>query len=220
MARYKRPWWLLVNKPAGLKTTVREENRPNERLFIVRGEPVIIGLAWLTWGPAAAVLAVAGMALLTVVLDIRDQAMAVRAAVIAAFLLLPALAWGVVTLILTRLSAPHLEAERQADTQIRYIRLDLARRELGLSSGPETEEIRLPLAAIRRFRVTTPIGATGGQSLLLAAETDTGPVILLDERLGSRAVKIDLAEILNGALNTGDPAEPEAGEAAGTLPSG
>ena len=58
MTRYQRPWWLIVNRSGGLKTTVQEETHPGERIFVVRGEPLIQGLAWLIWGPVAALVVV------------------------------------------------------------------------------------------------------------------------------------------------------------------
>ena len=58
MSNYRRPWWLVVNKPAGLVTTVQEESSPGERIFIIRGEPLVQGLVWLTWGPVGALLVI------------------------------------------------------------------------------------------------------------------------------------------------------------------
>ena len=57
MSSYQRPWWLIVNKPAGLITTVKEETDSGERVFIIRGEPLVQGLVWLTWGPTTALAA-------------------------------------------------------------------------------------------------------------------------------------------------------------------
>ncbi len=89
---YKRPWWLIVNKAGGLITTVQEESSPGERIFIIRGEPLVQGLAWLTWGPVAALLAVVILAGLAINFDVKDQSGAMRALFGAAFLILPALA--------------------------------------------------------------------------------------------------------------------------------
>ena len=44
MTDVKRPWWLLVNKPAGLITTVKEESHPGERVFIIHSEPMVQGV--------------------------------------------------------------------------------------------------------------------------------------------------------------------------------
>ncbi len=73
MSKYQRPWWLLVNKSAGLITTIQEETGLNERVFIVRGEPMVRGLAWLIWGPAGALLVITILTGLAVGLNVREQ---------------------------------------------------------------------------------------------------------------------------------------------------
>ena len=108
MSKYQRPWWLLVNKPAGLITTIREDSGPNERVFMIKGEPLVQGLAWLTWGPVAALLVIVVLTGLAINLNIRDQAGSTRFLFVAAFLLLPALAWGLVTVLASKLSAKYL----------------------------------------------------------------------------------------------------------------
>ena len=61
MAQYQRPWWLIVNKTDKLTTIIREEAHLGERIFVIRGEPLVQGLAWLIWGPGAALLVVGAL---------------------------------------------------------------------------------------------------------------------------------------------------------------
>jgi len=121
---YRRPWWLVVNKSGRLITTVQEDTRPGERVFTIRGEPLVQGLGWLTWGPVGALLVILILAGLTVGLGISEQGWGIKAVFIVAFLALPALAWGGVALAMTRLSAKFVQAERQAEAQSCLIRLD------------------------------------------------------------------------------------------------
>ena len=73
MNNYQRPWWLVVNKSAGLATTIQEEAYPGERIFIIRGKPLVQGLAWLTWGPGGALLAVVILAWLAIAFKVNVQ---------------------------------------------------------------------------------------------------------------------------------------------------
>lgn len=200
MSADQRPWWLLVNRPAGLITTVREESGADERVFIIRGEPMVQGLAWLTWGPIAALLVVLLLTGLAVGLDVRDEAGPIQAVFTAAFLGLPALAWGITTIIVTRLAAKHIQAEREASSQKCLIRLDQKRGELGYQTTALSTEEKQTYSAIRRVRVTPAIGARDRQALRLTLETDDGSIVLLNEELGTQAQKTDLAREIEAAL--------------------
>ncbi len=199
ISNYRRPWWLLVNKPAGLITTVQEESNPGERIFIIRGEPLVQGLAWLTWGPVAALLAVVILAGLAVSFDVRDQSGAMRAFFVAAFLILPALAWGGATVALTRLSARHLQAERQADSQECIIRLNQKRGEFFYQTTAHPQGKKLAYNDIHQARLTYPLGQRG-KAPRLTLDTNEGVAVLLDETLATQAQKSDLANEIQQAL--------------------
>ncbi len=197
---YRRPWWLLVNKSAQLMTTVREETRPGERIFTIRGEPLVQGLGWLTWGPVGALLVVLVLAGLAVGLGLSERGWLLKALFIGAFLALPALAWGGVALAMTRLSQKHVQAERQAEAQTCLISLNQKRGELSYQSDNHSQAETVAYAAIRQAKVTHPLGGRSHQALLLTLETEHGPVILLNESLGTSAQKMDLAHEIQQAL--------------------
>lgn len=197
---YHRPWWLVVNKSANLITTVREEVRPGERLFIIRGEPLVQGLGWLIWGPAGALGVILLLAGLAVAFEINQQNWGLKALFIVAFLGLPALAWGVAAGLVTRLSARHLQAERQAETQECIIRLNQPQRELSYRSTAQPNEVKLTFEEIRQAKVAHPIGGRDTQTVQLMLETSQGPLILLNEALGSLNQKMDLAQEIQQAL--------------------
>lgn len=214
MSSYHRPWWLIVNRPAGLTTTVREETNRGERVFIIQGRPLVQGLVWLTWGPAAALAAVVLLAGLLVAVNIREQSMLLRGLVIAAFLALPALAWGLATLILTRLSQPHLQSERQAGARACTIRLNQEQGEISFSTTALPRPKKLAFHEIRQVSLTQPIGSRNSHTLRLTLETTAGPIILLDEQLGTQAQKMDLANQIQQALKAyagSPPSPPSAG---------
>ena len=112
---YRRPWWLIVNKSARLITTVREETRPGERVFIIRGEPLVQGLGWLIWGPVGALVVILLLAGLAIAFGISERGWGIKAVFVVAFLALPALAWAGIAAVLAHLSEKFLQAERQAD---------------------------------------------------------------------------------------------------------
>ena len=202
MSGYERPWWLIINKPPGLIVTVTEESHPDERIFIIHGEPQVQGLAWLTWGPVAAVLTVLLLAALALALNVREQSTAIRGVVIVAFLGLPALAWAATTLLLNRLSQKHLQAERHAETRECIIQLCQNSGELVFWTSDHPKEQRLAFGSIHQARVTRPIGERGSKSVRLTLDTDDGPITLLDETLGTQIQKVDLANEIQKALRS------------------
>jgi hypothetical protein len=197
---YRRPWWLLVNKSARLITTVQEETRPGERVFIIRGEPLVQGLGWLTWGPVGALLVILVLAGLAVALGISGRGLATKAVFIVAFLALPALVWGGVALVVTRLSQKFVQAERQAAAQSCLIRLNQQQGKLFYQTTTHQNGETLAYQHIRQARVTHPIGGRDQRVLLLALETEHGPVILLNEALGTQNQKMDLAHEIQQAI--------------------
>ncbi len=202
MSRYRRPWWLLVNKPAGLVTRVEEKTGPGERVFILRGEPLLLGLAWLTWGPVAALVVVGVLAVLAVTLPVREVAWPIRTFFILAFLALPALAWAATSFIMTKLSAKPLQAERAAEAQEAIIRLNGQQGELSCQMTARPEAKKIAYHQIRQARAAFAIGERGEKATRLVLETGQGPVILLDETLGTAAQKEDLAHEIQEAVKT------------------
>ncbi len=193
MRPYQRPWWLLVSKSATLNTTIQEESRPGERVFIARGEAAVQGLAWLTWGPVTALLVIFILTWVAATWQINQQPWATRGLFIAAFLSLPALVWVVTALVFSRLSAKYVQAERQAGAQECVIRLNPAQRALFYQTTGQVDAQRVAWAAIRQVKVTHTIGERSGKAWRLVLETDGGPIVLLNERLGTHAQKTDLA---------------------------
>jgi hypothetical protein len=200
MSNYRRPWWLVVNKPAGLITTVREEFKSGEQIFVIRGEPFVQGLAWLTWGPVGALLAVFILTWLAVTLNVKEQAGTIRIFFVVAFLGLPALAWGGMTLVFNRLSEKYLQAERQAETEECVIRLKQKQRELFYQTTTSPTEKKVAYTHIRQARLAHPIGERGVKALRLILETEEGTVVLLSEALGTHAQKTDLVHKIQLAV--------------------
>ncbi len=180
-------------------TTIQQESRPDERVFIIRGEPVVRGLAWLTWGPVAALLAIIAITGFAINLNVREQGGMTRFLFIAFFLILPAIAWGVATIITNRLAKKHVQAERQADTQKCLIRMNQERGEFVYQTTSSAAET-LTYDQIRSVKVTPAIGGRNDQSMRLTLETDQGATVLLNEALGNQAQKTDLAREINVLL--------------------
>jgi hypothetical protein len=202
VSEYRRPWWLLLNKGAGLVTTVQEEAKPGEQSFIIRGEPLVQGLAWLIWGPVAALLTILVLTWLAVTLNIREQSGTMRVFFIGLFLIIPALVWGGVILMMAQLSKKHVQAIRQAEAQSCTIYLRQRAGELLYQTSAPPTEGKVAYQHIQQAKVTYPIGERGGQKTLLTLKTDEGPLILLNENLGTPAQKNDLAQKIQYALET------------------
>jgi len=196
MTQHKRPWWLIVNKTDSLTTTIQEEAHPGERIFMIRGEPLVQGLAWLIWGPLAALLIVGILIWLAIAVDIRTQSGAVRALIILALLTLPVLAWGVVGLALHLLSRKHLQSEREAGRQECFIRLDQKQAALFYQTTNHPTQEKIPYPQIQQVRVAPAIGSQDIKKVRLLLETDDGPITLLNEKLGTLAQKNDLAQAI------------------------
>ncbi len=200
MSNYRRPWWLVVNKSGGLVTTVQEEANPGERIFIIRGEPLVQGLTWLVWGPVGALLAVMLLTWLAITFNIKAQSWATRGFFIIAFLGLPALAWGSVALLLPYLSQKHLRAERQAAAEECIIRLDQKHGAFFYQTTKYPTEKEVAYKHIHRVRVAPTIGGQDVKAMHLILETNEGPVILLSGALGTVSQKNDLAFEIQQAL--------------------
>ena len=194
MREIERPWWLLVNKAAGLTTTIQEEIKPGEQIYIVRGEPMVQGLAWLIWGPVAAIVTVALLAAIAIILNVREQSGLLRALFIACFLILPALTWGGITVLVIQRSKAYLQSVRQAETRIATIHLNQSEGLLAFQANNSAIERIIGYGDIQQVRVTFPIGEYEGKRARLTLETNQGPLILLDETLGTRIQKQDLAQ--------------------------
>jgi len=201
MTDYQRPWWLLVNKSTGLISTVQEEGEPGRRVLIVRGEPLIQGLAWLTWGPVSALLVVLLLAVLAIMFKAEEQSTVMRALFIVAFLGLPAVAWIGTVIVSTRLSDKYLRAERQAERQECIIQLDQNRGQLSYQATGQHQETIVAFEDIHQVRAAHAIGGTDGASVRLVLDTDRGVVVLLNESLGTQAQKVDLAREIQAAID-------------------
>jgi hypothetical protein len=197
---YRRPWWLLVNKSARLITTMQEESKPGERVFLIRGEPLVQGLGWLIWGPVGALLAILALAGLAVALGSSERGWVVKGLFIVGFLALPALVFGGVALVVTHISAKFVQAERQAEAQTCLIRLRQMPGELFYQASDQSCGETLAYSHIRQAKVTHPIGGRDHHALLLTLETEHGPVTLLNENLGTQNQKLDLAYEIQQAL--------------------
>ncbi len=197
---FRRPWWLIINKSTQLITTIHEETRPGVRIFVIRGEPLIQGLGWLTWGPIGALGTILLLTGLAIALEISERSWLIKIGFIAAFLALPALAWVGLSLVVARLSEKYVQAERQAESRQCLIRLDQNQGELSYQTAGQPEEEKLVYQYIRQAKVTYPIGGRDSRTLLLTLETDNGPLILLNETLGTMNQKMDLAQEIQQAL--------------------
>jgi hypothetical protein len=204
VSRYQRPWWLFVNKSAGLITTVRADSSLHEQNFLIRGEPLVQGLAWLTWGPLAALLMVIILTGLAIGFNIKEQTALIRGLFIALYLGLPALGWVGATIITNTLSKKYLQAEREAEAQECLIRLQPAPGELFYRMNPPGREETLLYQDIREVRVDAAIGSRDGRTRLIL-DTRYGPVTLLNETLGSQPQKLDLAREIQQSLKNHTP---------------
>lgn len=200
MSTEQRPWWLVISKSKGLVTTVEEEFSPDEQRFIIRGEPVVQGLAWLIWGPVAALLVIILVTGTAIALQVNQQPWQMRFLFIILFLLLPALVWGGVVVGLIRLSRPYLQAIRQTETKECFIRLNRRLGQLVYQTTASPAEKKLAYEDIEQASITYPIGEREGRRGRLILNTSQGTVVLLDETLGTRAQKMDLAHHIGQAL--------------------
>jgi hypothetical protein len=210
----RRPWWLFVSKSTGLVTTVRTESSLAEQHFIIRGEPLVQGLAWLTWGPVAALLAITVLTGLAIILNIREQSPLLRGLFIILFLGLPVLAWAAATMLTNHLSKGYLEAERAAGARECHIRVRPGETELFFQTSSSPQEERLLYAQIQQVKAAPIIGGRdGNQATRLMLDTSYGPIVLLDETLGTQAQKADLARELQQLLAAKDapPKHPGGG---------
>jgi hypothetical protein len=177
------------------------ETRPQEQRFVIRGEPLIQGLSWLTWGPLAALLVITLLTGLAIALDVREQSAPVRGLFIILFLGAPVLAWVGATILTNQLSKKYIERERQAEIRESLIRLLPERGELFYQTGPASPEERLAYEHVRQVKVDSAIGGRDGKAACLLLETDYGPIILLNETLGNQNQKLDLAREIQQSLN-------------------
>lgn len=200
MSNYRRPWWLLVNKSARLITTVHEETKDGERVFIIRGEPLVQGLAWLTWGPVAALIVILILTGLAININVQSQGGGTKFLFVAAFLLFPAVAWAIATIVANRLAAKEVIAEREADAKECLIRLGLSTGEFSYRTGDSGQEKNLSFEQIQQVKVTPAIGARDRNAMRLTLRTEQGAIVLLDEALGTQTQKIDLAREIQDAL--------------------
>lgn len=183
-------------------TTVREEFAPGEQTFVIRGEPLVQGLAWLIWGPIGAVVVALVLAWLAMAYQIKEQSAGVKILFIALFVMLPALVWGGIVLATIQLSKKYLQAARRAEAQECVIRLNQKLRQLLFQTTSPPTEKKFAFKDIQQAKVTHPIGERNGKNVLLTLTTTEGAVVLLNESLGTQAQKTDLALRIQQALET------------------
>ncbi len=200
MRHYQRPWWLVVNKSAHLNTTIEDDAHPGERIFLIRGEPLVQGLAWLIWGPVAALLTVGLLVWLAVSLEVSRQPWNIRGLMILLFLFLPAIAWGGVSLAAHLLAQKHLQTERHATRQECMIRLNQKQNALFYQTTAHPSEEQIPFAAIQRLRIAPALGSEDIKKTRLLLETDEGPIVLLNEQLGNFSQKKELTQEIEQTL--------------------
>ena len=193
MSGYQRPWWLIVHTSARLVTTIRDESVPGQRTFVVKGEPTVQGVTWLTCGPAAALAIIAVLVVIAVAWNVQSQSAVIRALFVGAFLGLPPLFWGLTVVIANSLSARHLAAIRQAESQVCTITLNQGNGTLAYENSRQKRETVIPYHQIQRVHVTPAIGAVDGTQVYLTLETDEGALVLLNEEVGNHNQKADLA---------------------------
>lgn len=181
-------------------TTVREEFRPGEQIFVIRGEPLVQGLAWLIWGPVGAVVVALLLAWLAMTYQVKEQSVGIKILFIALFVMLPTLIWGGIVLITIRLSRKHIQAARQAEAQECIIRLNQKLKQLFYQTTSPPTEKQFAFNQIQQANVTQPIGEWDGKKTLLTITTNEGAVVLLDEALGNQAQKKDLARRIQQVL--------------------
>jgi hypothetical protein len=190
----------MINKPQGLVTSIADQSRPGTRIFVVRGEPIVQGLAWLTCGPVAALLVIAALTGLAIAANSQTQTVLVRIWFVAGFLALPALAWGITIIVANRLSATYVAAIKQTETETYTITLRQTEGLFRYESSVSEQPIELRYEQIHRVHVTPAIGAKDIKSVNLTLETADSTLVLLNEKLGSHAQKTDLALEIENSL--------------------
>jgi hypothetical protein len=201
VSSYQKPWWLIISTSHQITSTVRDESQPGERVFVVRGEPHVQGLTWLACGPISALFIIGVMVGLAITFGVKEQGLLAQILFIAAFLALPALAWGTSVVLINRASKKHIQALKETGTQECVIRL---RQKEGLLfyqlAGAPTEE-QLPYNYINAAKATPAIGARSSKSMNLTLQTEDGPIVLLNEALGTQVQKVDLAREIQMSLD-------------------
>ncbi len=200
MSKYQRPWWLLVYKPVGLITAIKEETTTNGRTFTIRGKPLVQGLAWLIWGPIVALLCIVALVGVAIIFEVNQQSLGVRFVVAVGLLLLPALAWAITAIIANRLSVKHLQAEQEAETETCVIQLNQKQGEFLYRTSALSTDQQLNYNEIAKIRVAPVLGGRDNGSIRLILETSHGPIVLLHESLGTQTQKMDLAQELDTAI--------------------
>jgi hypothetical protein len=190
----------LVNKSAGLISSVQVESRLHEQRFFIRGEPLVQGLAWLIWSPLATLLVIIILTGLAIAFNIKEQSAPMRGLFIILFLGLPTVAWVAATAVTHYLSKKYLQAEREAEAQECLIRLHPQQGELFYKITPPGQEEKLLYGDIHEVRVDPAIGSRDGRVCLIL-DTPYGSVMLLNETLGTQSQKLDLAREIQRSLN-------------------
>ena len=201
MSSFQKPWWLIINKSQQITSTVSDESRPGERVFVVRGEPHVQDLTWLACGPISALVIIGAMVGLAIAFGVKEQGVLMQILFIAAFLALPALVWGVSVVSINRTSKKHVQAIKEAGTQECVIRLSQKEGLLSYRLAGVLTKEQLPYTYINAAKATPAVGARSSKSMNLTLETEDGPIVLLNEVLGTQVQKVDLAREIQMSLD-------------------
>ena len=204
MNHYQRPWWVLAMRMPALDTQLREAHQPDEKRFIIEGQPVLRSLAWVTYGPGLAVITVLLLGWLAWTYDIRSQPTNSKMLVVCGMILFPLIAWGVGGSLINRLMAYFLAQEMATGQQQVVITLQLLTKTLQFN-----QSTAIPFAEISGFRLISDAGVyyspeSENHALMnLVMETEQGQVTLLPKTLGSTHQKRQLQSQLAAIIGLG-----------------
>jgi hypothetical protein len=202
--RYQRPWWVWALRLPALKTTLHEDHRPGHKRFIIEGEPQFKSMAWVTYGPALAVVAVVIMGGLAWALEIRQQSIMIKTLFVCLTIILPMLVWIMASALINSLVERALQQEAAAMKERVQLDLDLTARTLRVD-----ETTSIPFDEIADFKLMSNGGIYYQPHdemvplVYLMMETKQGQKTLLKQGLGTVQQKLELISQLKAL--TGSP---------------
>ena len=171
----KRPWWALALQLPSLKTTLSEAEQDQQTLFEITGEPVLRGLAWITYGPLMAVVGVFVVGSLAWSLEISEQSGTNRALFACFMFVLPIIFWGIGGAAANKLMAKSLARQAAANTERVRIAVDSTAQTIQIN-----QDTPIPFAAVRSFKLITDSGVEYAPN----AETNPPAHLILDSKRG------------------------------------
>ena len=202
MNQYQRPWWAWALRLPALKTTLHEDHRPGYKRFIIEGEPQFKSMAWVTYGPALAVVVVVIMGGLAWALEIRQQSIMIKTLFVCLTILLPMLVWIMGSALMNRLVERALQHEATATKERVELELDLTARTLRLDGTT-----LIPFDEIADFKLMSNGGAyyQPHEEIVplvhLMLDTKQGQKTLLKQELGTVQQKLELISQLKALTN-------------------